>query len=37
MEDKWLKQIHDMVDGFESDAPEGLWNDIQTRMDNTRR
>ena len=37
MEDKWLKQIHNMVDGFESDAPEGLWNDIQTRMDDTRR
>lgn len=33
MEDKWLKQLHDMMDGFETDAPRGLWEAVEARLD----
>lgn len=29
MEDKWIKDLRDKMAGFEIDAPEGLWNDIE--------
>lgn len=28
MNDNWLKDIHDKMSDFETDAPQGLWNDI---------
>ncbi|WP_302616232.1 hypothetical protein [uncultured Muribaculum sp.] len=33
MKDNWLKDINDKMSGFETDAPEGLWYDIEKRLD----
>ena len=33
MKDNWLKDINDKMSGFETDAPEGLWHDIEKRLD----
>ena len=32
MKDKWLKDIHDRMAGYETDEPDRLWESIQARM-----
>lgn len=32
MEDKWLDDIQEKMNGFETDEPEGLWTQIQARQ-----
>lgn len=32
MNDKWLKNLHDRMADYETDAPEHLWDDIESRI-----
>ena len=29
MKDKWIKDLHDRMEDFEMDAPDGLWESLQ--------
>lgn len=31
-EDKWIEQLRDKLDGYETPAPEGLWADIESAL-----
>ena len=30
--DKWTQQLHDKLEGYETPAPEGLWDDIEVAL-----
>lgn len=32
MKEKWTKDIHDRLENYEKDAPEGLWDSIRSNM-----
>ena len=33
MKDKWLNDIHNRMESFETPEPENLWDDIQEHLD----
>ena len=36
-QDKWIKQLHDKLAEHETAAPDNLWNDIETALNQQRR